>query len=164
MLTSRATRRKNENLSRDAEGLKKAIRFVQYRPRSVNEVVVRMRSWGFEEDVIEKSVNALEESGLLNDHVFAESFMEEMLNKGYGLQKVQYELRKKGLSEEVLEETLSRYPLDKEEQRAIEVARKKVESLKEKNELEATRKIQSYLLRRGFSPSICARALENIGH
>ncbi|MDD5447858.1 MAG: RecX family transcriptional regulator, partial [Actinomycetota bacterium] len=75
---------------------------------------------------------------------------------------VRYELIKKGLSEEVLEETLSRYPLDKEEQRAVEVARKKVESLKVKVEPGVVRKIQGYLLRKGFSPEICARALENI--
>ena len=135
----------------DPEALAKALRFIDYRPRSTGETSARLRKAGYSEDESREVTDYLEVVGILNDREFSRLFMEELIRKGLGAYKVRSELLKKKLPRDLVEETMAAYPADDEVDRALETARKRFRQLDDEDERQARRKICDYLVRRGYS-------------
>jgi regulatory protein len=142
----------------NAEALERAIRFIEYRPRSGGETRDRLRRWGYSIAERDEVVAHLEACGLLDDSEFARMFVGEMLLKGFGYQRVRSELFKKRLDRQVVDEALDLYPAEDELNRALRLAERLAPRLGGCSTPENRRKMLGYLTRRGYSRVVAAEA------
>jgi regulatory protein len=89
------------------KALQTALRMLSYRPRSEAEIKKKLSQKGFPNEVIEQIMDRLRQNGLLDDAQFAQAWVENQANfRPRGRRVLALELRMKGISPEVIEETL----------------------------------------------------------
>ncbi|WP_418789928.1 regulatory protein RecX [Phosphitispora sp. TUW77] len=135
-----------------------ALNYISYRPRSVWEVRKKLSEKGYGNKIISEVIVFLEEYKFIDDREFSRLWMRSRtIDKPSGRRKISYELFQKGISRNIIEECLDDYPLELEKQLACSLAEKilprKGYDLK---------KVQGFLLRRGFDYNIVKRVLAEI--
>ena len=130
------------------------MRFIDYRPRSAGETRDRLSRWGYPGDVIDEVIAYLQSKGIIDDLLFTKLFMEEMMRKGFGYRRVRSGLKKKKLDIELIEETMSNYPLHREAERARTIAAVRVSRMANEEPVKRKTKIKHYLMRQGYSPEV----------
>jgi regulatory protein len=129
--------------------LQKALLYLGYRPRSVEEVRKNLEKHEIPTEVIDETIARLERENLIGDAKFAQEWVENRSAfRPRGKRALTVELRQKGLSDavigEVLEENLDEEALAKKA--AVKYARK-LEGLEW---IEFRKKMSGFLGRRGF--------------
>lgn len=139
-----------------------ALNLLSYRQRSEKEIVDALRKKGFDETSIDKTILYLYENKYLDDNAFATSFINDKknLNK-LGSTRIKYELLKKGVSKEVIENTLE-IDLDEEYEIALELATKKLNSYKDQDKNSIYRKLGGFLQRKGYPYDVVSKVLRNL--
>ncbi|WP_025641707.1 regulatory protein RecX [Schnuerera ultunensis] len=137
-----------------------ALSYLTHRKRTEKEIIDKLKKKGFEENIIEKTLDYLQNYGLVDDLDFASSFARDKikLNK-QGPQRIKYELYRKGISQEIIEKILKE---DDEYPRALELAKKKLPSYKNDNRDKIYRKLGGFLQRRGYSYDCISRVLKEL--
>lgn len=138
------------------------LRLLSFRPRTRTELRQRLLRRGFPEELVTKILTKAEEQGLVNDEVFARLYAEDRLVfRPCPRRMVAAELRAKGVEAklaaaaaqaalpEISEEELAR--------RALAEKRARWEKLPPPV---ALRRAYSFLLRRGFSPDLARKVVE----
>lgn len=129
----------------------KALKYLAYKIRTEKQVREKLLQEEFPEIIIEKVIKILKKYNYINDENYAKAFIKDKLNvKGYGIFKITYELKIQGISEEIFKKYLDDTLFFDEQQKAIELLRKKVRKINEIDYKEK-QKLYSYLARRGFS-------------
>ncbi len=104
----------------------------------------------YPEDICEAVINWVDGYGYLDDEKYAVKLARQMIiNKHYGLRKVRYDLKIKGIDEEIIEAVLSSYENDQivdEIKKYIE--KKYSDRLDDRKEVE---KVIAALARRGYN-------------
>lgn len=136
------------------EALTRCLRFIYHRPRTAGETRLRLIRWGYDKEIADRVVLRLETVGLIDDPLFASFYIEEMVRKGFGVIRVNSELRRKHLSPEVIEESMSSYPVEHEFERASDVARAKFDRFSVEDSESRRRKMVSYLRRKGYESGV----------
>jgi len=136
-----------------------ALRLLEYRERSEQEIKERMSRKNYNERLIKSTIESLKNHNLVNDRRFARMWAESCLRRSYGRWKVQSDLNKKGIDEEIVEEVLREsYSKVDEVQIALALIQKKWPFLKEeKNTL--LRRVSDFLKRRGFPFEVIAEVI-----
>ncbi|HEY5531797.1 MAG TPA: regulatory protein RecX [Candidatus Anoxymicrobiaceae bacterium] len=150
----------NTGVNQDTAGiaLEKALRFIEYRPRSSREVEERLRRWGYAPSIRGSVVSHLESCGILDDREFARVFMGEMLRKGYGQQRIFNSLLAKRIDRELVDTVMLDYPHDDELERATKLAGAYASRFSGVESAAAIKKIVGYLTRRGYANGIAFEA------
>lgn len=126
-----------------------ALRYLGYRPRSQHEVETYLAKKEYDEEVVEGTIARLYEYGYLDDEAFARSWLSDRERlKPKGERGLSYELRQKGISDEVIALVLEE--LD-EESSALRAVEPKLARWLTLDEQAMKRKINGFLGRRGFS-------------
>ena len=134
----------------------KCLDYLSYRPRSRAEVDIFLRKRGMSEDQIETIAQRLERAGLLDDGAFAQFWVENRERfRPRGLRALRYELRNKGISDDIIEQAL--VSLDVSDS-AYRSATSKARQLKHLDQPTFHRKIVEYLARRGFEYEVAREA------
>jgi len=120
----------------------------------VGETRDRLSRWGYTGDVIDEVVAYLQLKGIIDDRLFTELFMDEMLRKGFGCRRVRSGLKKKKVDIEVIEEAMSGYPFHRESERARTIAAVRVSRMANEKPVKRKTKIKQYLMRQGYSPEV----------
>jgi len=137
----------------------RSIFYLKFRRRSRLEIVRYLKQKLFLPEVISKTVKKLESNGYINDYEFSRQWIEGRLqNRPMGQFGLAWELKQKGIDEDIIEKTVSVVNEDKVAWRAIKPKLKFWESLKEK---EFKRKVFNYLKQRGFKYHICKEVYES---
>lgn len=145
------------------EDYKKALNYsfllLKYRPRSKQEIIERLNSKNYAAATIDKVIRRLEENRYINDEEFARLFVSFSLNKGWGRKRVDYTLKKLGISEDLRDNALG----DKEvfRERLREVVQKKISG--KARDKKTYQKIIRNLTAKGFDYEDIIRELENRG-
>lgn len=135
--------------------LQRALHFLSYRARSLDEVRKNLEKHEIPEPVIQDTLARLQSSGLLNDHEFARSWVENRSTfRPRGRRALRMELRFKGLAEDVIESTLDE--MTDEESLALQAANKYMRKLDGLSWLDFRNKLGGFLSRRGFPYEIIA--------
>lgn len=136
-----------------------ALRLLEYRERSEQEIKERMARKNYNERLIKSTIKSLKNHNLVNDRRFARMWAESCLRRSYGRWKVQADLNKKGIDREIVEEVLREsYSKVDEVQIALALIQKKWPFLKEeKNTL--LRRVSDFLKRRGFPFEVIAEVI-----
>lgn len=126
----------------------KTLNYLSYRPRSRAEIVTYLRKRDADESQIEEIVARLERTGLVDDRAFARFWVENREQfRPRGPRALRYELRGKGISDDVIEQALASLDVSDSAYRA---ARKKVRQFSRLEQPVFHRKMVEYLARRGF--------------
>jgi regulatory protein len=132
------------------QALQKALHFLGYRARSVNEVRKNLQKHEIPDVVIEDTLIKLQNNGLIGDEDFAKAWVENRSTfRPRGRRALALELRQKGLSDNIIQTTLDE-TVD-EEALALDAARKYARKLEKLERLEFRKKLSGFLARRGFS-------------
>jgi len=139
-----------------------ALKLLEYRERSEEEVRSRMGKKKYNEKLIDRTIEFLKDQNLLNDRRFARMWTESCLRRSYGRWKVQADLNEKGVNKEIIEETLKElYSKVNETQIAINLIQKKWSFLKKENNI-LLRQVSNFLERRGFSFEVITEVIGKI--
>ena len=141
--------------------LQKALHYLSYRARSLNEVRKNLEKHEIPEAVIQNTLERLQNAGLLNDHDFARTWVENRNTfRPRGRRALRMELRQKGLTESVIESTLEE--TTDEEFLALDAARKQLRKLQGLDWLDFRKKLGGFLSRRGFSYEVIAAVIRQV--
>lgn len=135
----------------------KALKFLSFRPRSEHEVVKNLLKKKAPEDLIKKIISKLKEYKFLEDEEFTKWWIEQRAKfKPRALRLVKMELKQKGISNELIEQTIESLKLTTSSD--LESAKKLIEKKKEKwKNLTREKKFQKvarHLSSKGFSYDI----------
>lgn len=143
----------------DPEALERALKFIDYRPRSSGETRRRLRRYGYDAATIDEVITHLTSAGILEDLDFGRLFMDELVGKGAGYYRVRSELGKKLIPRELIDELMEAYPVDDELERARATAERRVGSFDgETADRAEIKKLAAFLVRRGFSRQVAETA------
>ena len=123
-----------------------ALYLLTYRDRSVNELWNLLLRKGYSEEEVSSVVETLCSWNYLNDRRFAETWVEARLRlKPMGPFRLEQELRRKGVADEVIEKVLGDvFSIVSEEELAQKLAEKKMKN-------RPWRRVENFLRYRGFS-------------
>lgn len=134
----------------------KALKLLSIRNRSHEELKQRLRSYGFSDHVTNQALISLSKQGLIDDRRFAFERAKTMgKTKGWGPRKISYDLKNKGIGNQMIDEALSQAY---EPHGRVEVMRRLVKKRlgKRADEMQSDRKLnnrmQRYLVSKGFEP------------
>ena len=138
------------------KALQKLKHFCGYQERSHLEVKQKLYSLGLFKKEVEELISRLIEEGYLNEERFAMQFASGKSRiKGWGRQKIRYELRQKGISEFCILKALKTLDDDEYEAGFKRQAAKKWTALQaERNIFVKKGKWHQFLLQRGFEPAL----------
>ena len=127
-----------------------AVFFLNSRMRTCKEVYDKLLSKGYDNETAEKAVEELVKVGYLNDRSYAMAYMSDSIKIGAkGIYRIRQELRRKGISDSIIEEAISECEEDTYiqlknfvEQRAL------CQNIQSYKDLE---KLKARLVRRGYS-------------
>ncbi len=135
--------------------VKRALKFLGYSARTEKQVKIKLTQLGFSTNTIEATLERLRSLNLLNDETFARDWaLTRAANHGYGLKRIERDLRLKGIAESligtILQETFANQD---ERERARALLEKKFKD-QDLSDLKVLRRASDYLHRRGYSESI----------
>lgn len=141
--------------------MQKALHFLGYRARSMQEVRVNLRKHEIPEAVIEATLQRLQENNLLNDLEFAQAWVENRNTFRPRSRRIMaLELRRKGLDDETVQAVLSENT--DEASLALEAGRKHLRKVQDLRWEEFRQKLGNFLGRRGFTYEISARVVRKL--
>jgi regulatory protein len=136
----------------------RALNYLSYRPRSRAEIVTYLEGRDVPGGQIEEIVERLERAGLLDDDAFARYWVENRERfRPRGLHALRYELRRKGINDEVIERALASIDVSSSAYRAAEAKARQLQHL---DPATFRRKLLDYLARRGFEYEVAKDATE----
>ncbi|NLW41402.1 MAG: hypothetical protein GXY96_10860 [Tissierellia bacterium] len=137
-----------------------ALRFLAYRKRSKKEILDKLKDKGFDQAIIENTLDYLEGYNLIDDYDYAVSFVNDRINlKKYGPHRIKFELARRGISQEIIEKVLTE---DDEYPRALELAKKRLNYYRGDDRDKIYRKLSGYLQRRGYSYQCISKVLKEL--
>lgn len=140
----------------------KALHYLSFRPRSSQEVRQSLNKKGFGEQVIEKTLERLQEQSYVNDLDFSEQWIENRSTFRPRSQRLlTYELRQKGISDETILQALEAMKTP-EEELATKAVLSRMHREKFADWKSFQKKIGTFLARRGFSYGVIASVLKKI--
>lgn len=143
----------------------RALRYLGHRARTVDEVRRKLAGAGFPEAVVDGVVERLEGDRVLDDEAFADAYVRARVrNRGYGPRRLRAELRRKGVPAPVVEAVMETFEA---ETNTLALARMQAEKrwgrLASEPDLRKRRKkLNDYLLRRGFDYDTVRRVVEEV--
>lgn len=149
------------------KGKEYALYLLGYRDRSKNEIVKKLKEKNYDEEVIGEVICYLKEKNLLDDQKFAKEWANYSIKKGFSRKRVEQELRKKGVEEEIITNTLNTiFSQIDEEKMALEILERKgylplKVNLDKKEKLKQLSRILRFLSSRGFSYSTVEKLIKN---
>ena len=114
-----------------------------------------------DEQVVEEELSRLESVGLIDDAALAETLVRTQHDrKGLGRSALTAELRRRHIPQEHIDAALEQVDDDEEQTRATELAVKRAGQLSSYDLETAKRRLNGFLMRKGYSSSIVRAAVE----
>ena len=144
--------------------LKKALvaanRLLSFRPRSERELKLKLTQKGFDAAIVAESLQRLKEHGLVDDAAFARYWAENRSTFSPRSRRlVQLELRQKGVTAEVAQETSGEVD---DEAAAFSAGLKRASRLETSDYEQFRRRLGEYLKRRGFGYDVIDRSVKRL--
>ncbi len=142
-----------------------AYRYLTARPRSLAELVSYLEKKEISQDYIFQLIEELKGYGYIDDRKFTTTYARYLIQtKGLSRYGLRFELKRKGVSEADieagLEELFGSEDAENEEEVALRIAKKKMESMKGIDREKARRRLTDYLRRRGYGFGVITKVLK----
>jgi regulatory protein len=141
-----------------------ALRFLERRMRSVQEIEKKLREKEFSTETIAATLEFLRHYGMIDDDAFARAFVnDQLVRRPIGRRRLEQELRRKGIDKEAAGSTVADIVDDDAELRnALAAAEKKLGTLRQDDPRKRERSLANFLAGRGFSWSVIGTVLERL--
>ena len=138
------------------------FRLFKFRPRSEREIVEKLKSKKLTAENIDAAVEYFKKIDYIDDRRFAKAWTASRLVRT-GIYRIRFELKKKGIAQDIVQETLGQIPEDYSELEAIlPIAKKRLQKYKNLDAIKTKRRLYEYLARRGFRQSTIQKALRQL--
>jgi regulatory protein len=134
--------------------MSRALNVLGYRARSVRELRERLARAGYLGETVDEVISRLEELGYLNDGEFARELARSEARK-YGPRRIYGDLRRAGIGEEAAREVVEEEFAGRSQHEAAREAAQRRYNMVEGSDAQV-RRVYGFLVRRGYSASICA--------
>lgn len=115
----------------------------------------KMRDRNCPDDIIESTLDKLEEMHYLSDVQYAKNFvMSKQTYKHVGERKISQDLRQKGIPQEIIESSFEENTEEDERERAKELLSKRLRSTRNVDRQKRINRLVGYLSRNGYNGSI----------
>lgn len=140
-------------LTSDVTKAKRIVfQLLKFRARSRKEIEDRLKKKKFTHETIDSVIAYFDKLELINDQEFALGWMKSRLNKPLGLRRISFELKQKGITEEIIEQAKASIKDNYREYEVVsDLAKAKLNKLKNIESGKARARVYRYLLSRGFS-------------
>jgi len=136
---------------------------LKIRGRSKNELRTRLERKNFSAAVIDAVLDFLVKLGYVNDSKFAQDWINSRMNSAPRSRRfLRYELSQKGVAAELIESALELIDEEAEYNTAKQLAEKRFSRLKGLPRAVIKRRLNGYLVRRGYSRALCLRIIKEI--
>lgn len=142
-----------------------AIRLLNFKMRTEQEIVRKMREKEYTDDIIEETIGYLYYLNYLDDRDYAQKFIRDRSNlKNMGKQRIKQELYRKGVDRDIIESEIEDIIDDDDEyEKAKEIAIKKLETTYRNDDKNARyRKLGGLLQRRGYNMGLVMKILKEL--
>jgi len=139
-----------------------AFRLFKFRPRAEKELIRRLRERKFIQPVINKIISEFKDQALIDDTRFVQDWTEVRRKKGFSWERIKFELKQKGIEEELLEDSVCSG--DEDYFFALEVA-KKQKSLIMKKGVDVNKikqRLFNFMIHRGFTPDTSREIIQDL--
>jgi regulatory protein len=124
-----------------------SLNMIEMKDYTIHEIEVKLKNKGYSDNTIEKVIIKLVDLGFLNDSKYLVKYCKDSIHiKKHGLKKIEYDLKKKGLTEHEI--ILGQDDKEAMYQHALELANKKYRQLEGKNDIKG--KVYRYLVSKGY--------------
>ena len=146
------------------QALQKARHYCSYQERCHSEVKEKLYSLGLWKKEVEESLSTLIEEDYLNEQRFAIRFAGGRFRlKQWGKTRIRYEMKQKKVSDYCIQKALAAIDPEDYERTLDKLAAAKWTSLKgEKNIFNKKRKLQDYLLQKGYEGDLVSQAIRKM--
>lgn len=137
--------------------------FCAYQERSRKEILMKLSSWGYDGEPALEIVEELISRGFLDDARFADSFVSGKFRfKKWGRVKLKYELRLKGISEDLISRSLSTIDQDKYFEQLKDLTIKKWQETKGPDLWTRKAKLMRFLSSKGYESDLISDVVEEL--
>jgi len=142
----------------------RALTFLEKRDRTEREVFDKLSGAGFSEEAAETAVGKLREAGLVDDADYAARYLDVLVLKGRGRLRISAEMRRKGLPEELVRNTLEdRLTAEDEHAMAAEAAKRMMDGIPVgEDPRKAAAKVNRRLVSLGFTYDVIGDAMRKL--
>ncbi len=127
--------------------------------KTEQELRRKLKDGGYPKEAADYAIEFLKEHNFINDENYGRRYV-EFNSERKSQRQIQYELQKKGLDKEVIQEILREQPVDEEAQIRAYVNKKRIKA--EEMDFKERGKVMAALGRRGFSYDAISRVLGGI--
>lgn len=128
-----------------------SLKIIERNFKTEKEIYGKLSEKGYQEKTIERTLEFLMEYNLINDEKYSEAFIKDKI-KNQGRKKIKYNLLRKGINEDTIEEKLLEINDEAEEAACRKLAEKKIKSLikGESDNFKISSKLIRFLLSKGY--------------
>lgn len=140
-----------------------AIKIVEKSYKTEKEVIDKLRKKEYEDNEINYALNFLREYKFVDDKGYAKSYVKGKMSNN-GKNKIRFTLKRKGVSEKIINETLDNINPEEELQNAMEVGYKKYNMIikRENDKYKIKNKLCAFLVGRGYDFQTAIKAVNSI--
>ena len=137
----------------------KALYLIEFRDHSRKELFDKLKK-DYPEDVIEDTLNKLEDLGLINDEAFAKKYATDLFNlKHLSKNGVTQQLKLKGIDKEIIYDVINDFDIDEKESIELIINKKYKNNITDEK---GYRRAFNALLRKGYNYSDIKSVMEKI--
>ena len=146
------------------KALNTALRILTGRDHSKYELTRKLKQRGFKLEEIERAVSDCVRFDYINDERTSRVYINQMIRKGHGVNRIQHEMKKKGLRGQNIQKILSEIVSDVDEREGAErILKKNFKRFERETDLKKRRdKIYRFLYARGFSQDTIRKLIKKI--
>lgn len=140
-----------------------ALRLLSFRPRSVEELRRRLRLKKYPEELVERVLDLLKKQRLLDDESFAKLFAHSrVFSRPSGKRQLEFELKQKGLSKEVVSKAMTELAGYDEHEAARGLVYGRFQKMKGLPREKKKARLFAFLRRRGFETGVVLDVLSKL--
>ena len=137
-----------------------ALRQLTMAPRSRKQLEDKLRQRGCEDDVARVVLDRLTEVGLVDDEAYARMLVRNRQEtRGLAPRALTQELRRKGVADQIIEDTLADVDPDEDADRARALVEKRLRTMRGLDRQVQTRRLAGFLARKGYDSSLAFRVI-----
>ena len=143
--------------------LDKLYRYLSYQERCRNDIEKKLAKLAVASNEHEHYISYLEKQNYLSEERYTNNYVTSKIrgNK-WGKRKVRYSLKRKNISERLIDQSLRTFPDEEYEEIASQLAVKKNGSVNTDDFYKRKQKIYRYLAQKGFEHSIIQSSLDKL--
>ncbi len=133
------------------QGYLYAVRLLTASKKSATQLLKRFKEKGYKPEIAESVLEKLKEQGILNDRKMVDETIQWAKQaKRYGKRRIAMELKKKGIAQNVIDDSLSHYSKEEERETALVLAQVRWQKLERIEPNKRKKRMYDFLISRGF--------------